>query len=176
MCFFWFDYILFVNLYYLCVCFPHSALETINPIISCPPDVMRYISSSTEEVSVTWPLPTASDSSGITSIISNPVYSSGSGMFGSGTHYISYTATDGAGNQASCYFTITVTCKHPHYTHLKQTEYKYFHGKCATSVPDLVPPIRMFEREYRLSASPDPYTLHLFGTPCLLHVSLHPKI
>ncbi|XP_033636844.1 receptor-type tyrosine-protein phosphatase alpha-like [Asterias rubens] len=30
-------------------------------------------------------------------------------MFGSGTHYISYTATDGAGNQASCSFTITVT-------------------------------------------------------------------
>ncbi|XP_071800225.1 angiopoietin-1 receptor-like isoform X2 [Asterias amurensis] len=86
-----------------------DALETINPIISCPPDVMRYISSRTEEVSVTWPLPTASDSSSIVSLTSNPVYPSGSGMFGSGTHYISYTATDGAGNQASCSFTITVT-------------------------------------------------------------------
>ncbi len=39
--------------------------------------------------------------------------------------------------------------------------YKYFHGKCATSVSDLVPPIRMFERETKLSGSSHPYTLDL---------------
>ncbi len=88
----------------------HSALETINPMISCPPNEMRFISSSTEQVFVMWPLPTATDSSGIMLITSNPVYSSGSGIFGSGTHSITYTATDGAGNQASCFFTITVIC------------------------------------------------------------------
>ena len=39
--------------------------------------------------------------------------------------------------------------------------YRYFHGKCATSVSDLVPPVRVFERETRLSASSHPYTLAL---------------
>ncbi len=39
--------------------------------------------------------------------------------------------------------------------------YSYFHGKCATSVSDLVPPFRMFERETRLSASSHPCTLDL---------------
>ncbi len=39
---------------------------------------------------------------------------------------------------------------------------QYFHGKCATtSVSDLVPPIRMFERETMLSAGPHPYTIAL---------------
>ncbi len=39
--------------------------------------------------------------------------------------------------------------------------YRYFHGECATSVSDLVPPIRMFGREIRISASSHPYTLDL---------------
>ncbi len=39
--------------------------------------------------------------------------------------------------------------------------YRYFHGKCAISVSDLVPPIRMSERETRLSAFSHPYTLAL---------------
>ena len=39
--------------------------------------------------------------------------------------------------------------------------YMYFHGKCATSVSDLVPPVRVFERETRLSACSHPYTLAL---------------
>ncbi len=98
-------YLIFNQFY---VHFFHSALENINPNISCPPDVMIYISSSTEQASVMWPLPTAIDSSGITLVTTNPMYSSGSGMFGSGTHSITYTARDGAGNQASCSFTITV--------------------------------------------------------------------
>ena len=37
--------------------------------------------------------------------------------------------------------------------------YRYFHGSCATSVSDLVPPVRVFERETRLSACSYPYTL-----------------
>ena len=39
--------------------------------------------------------------------------------------------------------------------------YRYFHGKCATGVSDLVPPVRVFERETRLSACSHPYTLAL---------------
>ena len=39
--------------------------------------------------------------------------------------------------------------------------YRYFHGKCATSVSDLVPPVRVFKRETRLSACSHPYTLAL---------------
>ena len=37
--------------------------------------------------------------------------------------------------------------------------YRYFHGKCATSVSDLVPLVRVFKRETRLSACFHPYTL-----------------
>ena len=39
--------------------------------------------------------------------------------------------------------------------------YRYFHGKCATSVSDLVPPVRVFKCETRLSACSHPYTLAL---------------
>ena len=34
--------------------------------------------------------------------------------------------------------------------------YRYFHGKCATSVSDLVPPVRVFKHETRLSACSHP--------------------
>ena len=37
----------------------------------------------------------------------------------------------------------------------------YFHGKCVTSVSGLVPPVRVFKRETRLSACSHPYTLAL---------------
>ena len=39
--------------------------------------------------------------------------------------------------------------------------YWYFHGKCATSVSDLVPPVSVFERETRPSACSHTYTLAL---------------
>ena len=42
--------------------------------------------------------------------------------------------------------------------------YRYFHGKCATSVSDLVPPARVFKRETRLSVCSHPYTLALLRT------------
>ena len=34
--------------------------------------------------------------------------------------------------------------------------YRYFHGKCSTSLSNLVPPFRVFERETRLSACSHP--------------------
>ena len=37
--------------------------------------------------------------------------------------------------------------------------YRYFHGKCSTSLSNLVPPVRVFERETRLSACSHPYTV-----------------
>ena len=39
--------------------------------------------------------------------------------------------------------------------------YRYFHGKCATSVSNLVPSVRVFKRETRFSACSHPYTLAL---------------
>ena len=39
--------------------------------------------------------------------------------------------------------------------------YRYFHGKCATSVSDLVTPVRVCKCETRLSACSHPYTLAL---------------
>ena len=37
--------------------------------------------------------------------------------------------------------------------------YRYFHGKCSISLSNLAPPVRVFERETRLSACYHPYTV-----------------
>ena len=37
--------------------------------------------------------------------------------------------------------------------------FRYFHGKCSTSLSNLVPPVRVFERRTRLSACSHPYTV-----------------
>ena len=61
--------------------------------------------------------------------------------------------------------------------------YRYFHGKCSTSLSNpgfllVLILILWLCRDVEQRATPVAFSLvlHLFGTPCLVHVSLHPMI
>ncbi|XP_038070381.1 hyalin-like isoform X2 [Patiria miniata] len=85
------------------------AIDSINPTISCQADIVRYVRSSSQNVTVSWPSPTATDDSGVQpSVTSNPDYPTPSGSFGVGQHTITYTARDEARNEASCTVTINI--------------------------------------------------------------------
>ena len=93
--------------------------DIIDPMISCPPTVVRYARISSQHLTVSWPAPTAVDDSGNPpNITSTPHYPSPSGTFGVGEHTIVYTARDGAGNQASCSVRIDIICKCMHVRHV----------------------------------------------------------
>ncbi|XP_022098071.1 hyalin-like isoform X1 [Acanthaster planci] len=86
-----------------------SAVDSTNPTISCPPTIVRYVRSATQQLPVSWQFPTASDDSGNQpTITSTPNYPTSSGTFGAGMHSVTYLARDGAGNQASCILTINI--------------------------------------------------------------------
>ena len=90
-----------------------SSVDGTDPMLSCPSDITDSISSANQTKTVSWTLPTVSDNSGtLPTLTSKPSYPTPSGVFGVGTHGITYTATDGAGNQAFCMFRITVTGKY----------------------------------------------------------------
>ena len=81
-------------------------------MISCPSDVTDYVKGNDQQKTVSWTLPTASDNSGQSpALTSDPQYLTASGSFLPGTHSITYTATDTAGNKASCMFSIYVIGK-----------------------------------------------------------------
>jgi hypothetical protein len=82
--------------------------ETIPPIISCPANVIKYLPLNSMDTGmvVNYPAPTATDNCTASPTITS---SPGSGStFPVGTTTVNVTATDGAGNQASCSFTVTV--------------------------------------------------------------------
>ena len=78
-------------------------------MISCPKD--KIVATKHDKEVVTWGPVIFKDNAG-----DNKLTIIGSDRnntkFGSGTHIISYTATDGKNPQAQCLFTITVTCKY----------------------------------------------------------------
>ncbi|XP_064419278.1 uncharacterized protein LOC106706530 [Latimeria chalumnae] len=78
--------------------------DTIPPsITNCPQDIT--ITTERDHVQVTWEEPEVSDNSGV--FISIASISSGS-FFRYGTHQITYTAGDEAGNEASCQFQVVI--------------------------------------------------------------------
>ena len=80
-------------------------VDEINPVIeNCPDNISATITSGTT-VEVSWTAPTASDNSGTVDLTSN--YNPGD-QFGVGTWTVVYTATDEAGNEATCSFEISV--------------------------------------------------------------------
>ena len=82
--------------------FPFN-FDTEPPVITCPPNVTA--GCSTERlVSVTWPEPVVTDNRPGATVVCVPA--SGSG-FAIGTTVVTCTATDAAGNTASCSFTVT---------------------------------------------------------------------
>ncbi|MEB2777926.1 HYR domain-containing protein [Algoriphagus sp. D3-2-R+10] len=81
-------------------------LDAIDPVISdCPTDIIVSNGEGSCGAAVTWTAPTATDNSGSVNFISNIAPGT---VFEVGTTMVTYTATDGAGNQATCSFTVTV--------------------------------------------------------------------
>ena len=86
-------------------------MDNVDPVITCPPDINQQVTSGSENgAQIRWAMPTATDNTGIPPVVtlsSDPSQIPNS-LFIFGSHNISYTATDLAGNQAMCTFTITV--------------------------------------------------------------------
>ncbi|WP_113922614.1 HYR domain-containing protein [Cognataquiflexum aquatile] len=81
-------------------------LDGVAPVIAdCPTDITVSNDADSCEAAVTWTAPTASDDKGTVSLTSN--FEPGA-VFPVGTTEVTYTATDAAGNQATCSFTVTV--------------------------------------------------------------------
>ena len=84
-----------------------SLVDTSAPVLSnCPADIT--VSAGAEcQATVSWTAPAVSDNCGIQNLVSST--GSNSGVFGVGTHTVTYMATDNCGNTSSCSFTVTVT-------------------------------------------------------------------
>ncbi|XP_072168931.1 hyalin-like [Diadema setosum] len=81
--------------------------DTVPPVINnCPSDRTAILPLGTNAVTVSWTVPTATDNSGQVTLIPNIFPGS---PFTLGTTEVIYTATDGAGLQTTCSFTVTVS-------------------------------------------------------------------
>jgi hypothetical protein len=81
--------------------------DAVPPSISgCPSNIAVNAAANTCAANVSWTLPTANDNCSINSFTSS--HNSGS-SFAVGTTVVTYTATDGSGNTATCSFNVSVT-------------------------------------------------------------------
>lgn len=76
-------------------------------ITGCPLTQTVNVEAGTDEVQVIWTEPTASDTSGLVSLLSNN-YNSGD-VFSVGDTIVEYVFVDAHGNQAVCSFIVRVT-------------------------------------------------------------------
>jgi hypothetical protein len=81
--------------------------DTTAPVITCPGNVVVTLpaNSSATSMAVSFPAPAATDNCAAPTVLATPA--SGS-VFPVGTTTVNVTATDGAGNQSTCSFTVTV--------------------------------------------------------------------
>jgi gliding motility-associated-like protein len=79
--------------------------DNVAPAITCPSNVTAYADATSNGTAVTWSVATATDNCSIQSITSDIVNGS---TFTLGTTTVTYTATDGSGNTATCTFDVTV--------------------------------------------------------------------
>ncbi|XP_041454248.1 mucin-17-like isoform X7 [Lytechinus variegatus] len=85
-----------------------ATTDNVDPVITgCPDNINIAIPIGSTGVAVTWTEPTATDNSGIVPTFTST--SSPGDVFGVGTTQVSYTFTDGSGNNAFCVFTVTVS-------------------------------------------------------------------
>jgi CSLREA domain-containing protein len=83
-----------------------TVVDTTPPTITCPANIIiQTTNAGNTSVVVNYPLPTASDNCGAVTVVCSPP--SGA-SFPLGITTVTCTATDGAGNTASCSFTVTV--------------------------------------------------------------------
>jgi hypothetical protein len=81
------------------------------PVINnCPPNIFAFYSADINGAVARWTSPNIGDNCAIQSITST--FSSGS-IFPSGSTTVTYTATDGTGNTATCSFVVTVAASDP---------------------------------------------------------------
>jgi len=80
--------------------------DNVDPVISCPSDITQTATSNQCNRTVSYSV-TASDACGATPSLTSGLGSNG--VFPVGTTTESWTATDPAGNTASCSFTVTIT-------------------------------------------------------------------
>ena len=84
-----------------------SISDAESPVITnCPPDISTKALSSNIPVQLLWFQPTASDNTAETDLLVSS-HSPGD-TFPSGQTQVTYTATDDAGNQATCIFIVDV--------------------------------------------------------------------
>jgi len=84
--------------------FTITIIDTINPTITCPPDINTITITGCTATGVILGTPVADDNCGVASIVNNaPV------EFPLGVTIVTWTATDISGNTATCNQTVTVT-------------------------------------------------------------------
>jgi hypothetical protein len=82
--------------------------DNIQPVISCPANVVAYLPLNSIDTGmiVSYPAPTANDNCTASPVIT--ISAASGSIFPLGTTTVQVTATDAAGNQAQCSFTVTV--------------------------------------------------------------------
>nr|XP_046174411.1 sushi, von Willebrand factor type A, EGF and pentraxin domain-containing protein 1-like isoform X1 [Oncorhynchus gorbuscha] len=90
-----------------------TCTDSERPWIQCPRDVVAETDERCGTANISWKVPTATDNSGEEVLVQvKPVYTPPQ-LFPIGEEKIIYTATDRAGNQANCTFTVTVIDTEP---------------------------------------------------------------
>lgn len=91
-----------------------STQDNVNPtFLSCPSSVTVMGSGTNCVAAATWVIPVATDNCGspnLSSLNQNGQAVTSGSIFNQGTNTVTYTATDGCGNVATCAFNVTVTC------------------------------------------------------------------
>jgi hypothetical protein len=83
--------------------------DTEKPTIVCPMNITQPMEMGQCGATVNWTLPTASDNCDPNPTITQTAGSTSGSFFNEGTETISYTATDGSGNESlECSFTVTI--------------------------------------------------------------------
>jgi gliding motility-associated-like protein len=88
--------------------FDIKVVEDVPPSITCPNSVFLLLPTNKCDTILNWTEPTATDNCGIDTVMTN--FAPGS-VFPSGTTTVVYTATDFAGNTATCSFTVAALDK-----------------------------------------------------------------
>ncbi|XP_035679049.1 neurogenic locus notch homolog protein 1-like [Branchiostoma floridae] len=84
-----------------------TCTDVTKPVFhGCPSDVYVTADDGEGSVNVTWTPPNATDSTGIVPTVTSTGVKT---TFGEGSHHVTYTAEDGAGNRAKCQFAVVVT-------------------------------------------------------------------
>lgn len=87
--------------------FTVTITDTELPVLTCPANIALNTDSGSPTAIVTWAAATSTDNVAVTSG-PTPDFTPGS-AFGVGTHTVTYSASDAAGNVGTCSFTIAVT-------------------------------------------------------------------